>query len=382
MPPHIRNVHSQKALPSFTRASSSAIYAAIDLGTTSCRLLVARYSHNKVHVLERCSRPVQLGEGLNHNGFLTEEAMSRTLATLKRYVQRLKRWPIAGIRAVTTEACRRAANAHDFIERARRETGLALRIISSREEAELALESCSPLLGVHPRFIDPWLPMAVVNGEGFLPNRALLFDIGGGSTELSWIRLDHASSRHYLIGTTSIKLGAASFAERFAHLPIQDAYKAAFQQATQTLRAFEDVHCIRRDIEKGNVRMIGTSGTVTTLASVALELGHYDRSLIDGLSLGRQTLVHALKKLYDMPLDLIARHPCIGRRRSSMVLFGCAIFDAIQSLWPTDRIMIADRGLRDGMVVRMAREQRRKTSRRHRRPSSSYLPPGAFAVPS
>lgn len=365
--------------------SCTPIYAAIDLGTTSCRLLVARYSSRGIHIIERCSRPVLLGEGLRHTGRLAESAITRTLDALKHYAHRLSRHSLSGLQVVTTEACRYATNAQDFIQRTKRETGLDIRIITSREEAELAVESCSSLLGLSPQLTHPTSPTALASAARFLPSRTLLFDIGGGSTELSWIRLDHQADRHHLTGTTSLKLGIMSLFEHFSHLPKQCAYDAMFDYAYQKLKTFEAVHCIRKDIERQNVRMVGTSGIVTTLASIALELDRYRRSSIDGLCLGRQTLMHALHKLKKMSHSDMGRHPCIGRHRATLILSGCAIFDAIQSLWPVERIMIADRGLRDGMIVRMAREHRRSigrarpAQRSHR--ASSHLPVGALAIP-
>lgn len=361
------------------------IYAAIDLGTTSCRLLVARYSSHGIHIIERCSKPVLLGEGLKHTGHLTERAITRTLAALKYYAQRLQRHTLSGLQVVSTEACRHAKNSQDFIQRTKHETGLDIRVISSREEAELAVESCTSLLGLYPQLTCPSSSTIYASAAQFLPDRTLLFDIGGGSTELSWIRLDHRADRHHLTGTTSLKLGIVSLYEHFKHLPRQQAYRAMFDYAYSTLKAFDDVHRIRNDVVRQNVRMIGTSGIVTTLASVALELDRYRRSTIDGLSLGRKTLMHALQQLKNMESSDICRHPCIGHKRATLILSGCAIFDAIQSLWPVDRIMVADRGLRDGMIIRMARENQHslphaRSSKRTRR-LSSPSPLGACAVP-
>lgn len=366
-----------------TISSDSPIYAAIDLGTVSCRLLIARYTSYNIEIIERCSTPILLGENLSQTGYLAEHAIARALTTLKKYAQKLKNYSLADVNVITTEVCRYAKNARYFIHLIKQETGLNLRVISSRKEAELAVESCFSLLGLSPHLTRPTSPTALASAAHFLPNRALLFDIGGGSTELSWVRLDHQANRHHLTGTTSLKIGIMSLAERFSPLSKGDAYHAIFNTTYAELLEFDRIHRIRRDIMRQNARMIGTSGTITMLASIALEQKRYKRSLVDGLCLGRATLMHALEQLKKMDSADMARHPCIKNRQSSFILAGCAIFDAIQSLWPVERIMIADRGLRDGMIVRMARKNRRTATHNqtmcpsHRRPVSHY-PEKAF----
>ncbi len=239
-------------------------FAALDLGTNNCRMLVATPSGDGFRVLDSFSRIVRLGEGLHHTGELSAVAMERAMAALHACAARLERRPVRRLRAIATEACRRAANGPAFLARVKSETGLDVGVISSREEAELALESCAPLLA----------------GWG---RRALLFDIGGGSTELAWVRLD-ADGRPALIGYNSLPVGVVTLSERFGPGGFRSRWVRGDGRATSLARlaSFEAVHCIAREIRDGGVQLLGTSGTVTTLAGVALGLPRYRRLLVDG----------------------------------------------------------------------------------------------------
>lgn len=324
--------------PAGTRRPVDA-YAALDLGTNNCRLLVGAPSGPGFRVVDSFSRTVRLGEGLAATGQLSAAAMDRTLAALDACRTRLARRAVRRVRAVATEACRRAANGADFIARIRAETGLAFEIIAPREEAELAMESCATLL-------DP------------ASRRALLFDIGGGSTELAWIRLGPGGTGE-LIGCDSLPVGVATLAERFGALADTHAgFEAMAAGVTARLARFEEIHRIRSEIAHGGVRMIGTSGTVTTLAGIALGLPRYRRPLVDGRTFSLARTDAALAGLRAMSRDDLARHPCIGPERARFVLPGCAIYAAIRALWPIPELTVADRGLREGMLLRMMRADR------------------------
>jgi len=318
-------------------------FAALDLGTNNCRLLVAAPSHTGFRVVDSFSRIVRLGEGLHHTGRLSQVAMDRAMEALHACASRLARWPLRSLRAIATEACRRAANGHEFLARVRDETGLVINVISTREEAELALESCAPLL----------------QGVG---QRALLFDIGGGSTELAWVRLGPSGAPE-LIGYVSVPVGVVTLADRFglaAYTP--DGFEAMVDDVADRLAAFEQVHCISHEIRNGPVRLLGTSGTVTTLAGVALGLERYQRLRVDGSVLSREVATEALRTLRALGRDGLIRHPCIGPERADFVLPGCAVYSAITRLWPAADVVVADRGLREGMLLRMIRADR---GRRH-----------------
>ncbi len=330
-------VMSELAVSAFhdIAATGQASFAALDLGTNNCRLLVGAPTSDGFRVLDSFSRIVRLGEGLAESGRLGCDAMERTIAALHGCAARLRRRPVRAMRAIATEACRRAVNGREFLGRVRAETGLRIDVISSREEAELALESCTPLL----------------RGIG---RRALLFDIGGGSTELAWVRLMDGGTRPELIGTVSLPVGVVTLANRFRNGG-PGVFGAVVEQVAAQLRRFEAVHRIGQEMSLGGVALLGTSGTVTTLAGIVLDLPRYTRSMVDGFILSDDDATAALARLHELGLAGLAAHPCIGPERAEFVLPGCAIFEAIRLVWPSPQVTVADRGLREGMLLRMIR---------------------------
>jgi exopolyphosphatase/guanosine-5'-triphosphate,3'-diphosphate pyrophosphatase len=318
--------------------SFAPAFAALDLGTNNCRMLVGAPTSDGFRVLDSFSRIVRLGEGLHETGRLGQPAMDRAIAALHGCAARLARRPVRAVRAIATEACRQAVNGPEFIARARAETGLCIDIISTREEAELALESCAPLLCHGGR-------------------RALLFDIGGGSTELAWVRLGPGGAPQ-LIGYESLPVGVVTLAERFGHQGFNpDGYQAMVDHVHGLLAPFERIHCIEHEFRLGGVKMLGTSGTVTTLAGVALGLERYRRPMVDGLVLSAAATDSALGLLRGLGREGLDRHPCVGPDRADFVLPGCAIFEGIRGMWPAREVTVADRGLREGMLLRMMRRR-------------------------
>jgi exopolyphosphatase/guanosine-5'-triphosphate,3'-diphosphate pyrophosphatase len=314
-------------------------------------MLVGAPTADGFRVLDSFSRGVRLGEGLHHTGRLCPSAMDRAIAALAVCAERLDRRPVRALRAVATEACRRASNGAEFLARVKRETGLAVSVISAREEAELAVESCAPLLA----------------GTG---RRALLFDIGGGSTELAWVRLD-AGAAPRLIGYMSLPVGVVSLAERFGAAGFTaTGFTAMVDEVAARLAGFEQVHCIAHELRDGGVTLLGTSGTVTTLAGVALGLERYRRQLVDGAVLTGAAAEAALAVLQALGPDGLSAHPCVGPDRVEFVLPGCAVFAAITRLWPAPRVVVADRGLREGMLLRLMRADRQRP-RPVRRPAAA-----------
>ncbi len=319
------------------------VFGGIDLGTNNCRMLVGTPSGQGFHVLDSFSRVVRLGEGLYETGRLSQVAMDRAIASLSICADRARRWsndagtgPLK-LRAIATEACRQAENGAEFISLARERTGLPLEIINPREEAELAVESCASLICQAGR-------------------RALLFDIGGGSTEIAWVRVNCDGSAPELIGYHSLPIGVVTLSERCADSCYGDAgFANVVSDIAQMLRPFEAVHRIGQEIRQGGVLMVGTSGTVTTLAGVSLKLDRYRRGLIDGISLPRDAVDAALAEARALGREGLSRHPCIGADRVDFVLPGCAIFAAIHELWQVPELMVADRGLREGMLMRLMR---------------------------
>ncbi len=328
------------------RGGARRLFAGIDLGTNNCRMLIGTPSGEGFQVLDSFSRVVRLGEGLYETGRLTPVAMARAIAALRVCAARARRWSrqaeagVISLRAIATEACRQAENGADFVAEARAETGLHLEIISPREEAELAVESCASLICKAGR-------------------RALLFDIGGGSTEIAWVRVNCDGSAPSLIGYLSLPVGVVTLSERCGAACYTEAgFASVVQDIAAMLRPFEAVHHIGKEIRQGGVLMLGTSGTVTTLAGVSLKLDRYRRGVIDGISLSRAAVDLALAETAALGREGLIAHPCIGLDRVDFVLPGCAIFSAIHETWQAPELTIADRGLREGMLMRLMRAGR------------------------
>jgi exopolyphosphatase/guanosine-5'-triphosphate,3'-diphosphate pyrophosphatase len=334
-------------------------FAAIDLGTNNCRLLIARPQGEGFVVIDAFSRVVRLGEGLAQTGRLSAAAMERTLGALHVCADKLRRRNVHLARSVATEACRRAANGPEFIEKVRAETGIALDIISAKEEARLAVVGCHILLEA---------------GEG----PAVIFDIGGGSTEL--ILIDNEPDRPLRIRDwQSVPWGVVSLTETCgAEGEGADARAARYAKMRQlvgdSLADFaERIGEARGETGPGReLRLLGTSGTVTTLASLHLELPQYDRRAVDGLLVQTEAMRAICKGLAHMSPEQRRAQPCIGRERSDLVVSGCAILETILDLWPADRLGVADRGIREGILRSLmasegAAEQSRVALRQTRR---------------
>jgi len=313
------------------RDASAPVYAAIDLGTNNCRLLVAKPVHRGFRVIDAFSRIVRLGEGLSRSDALSDAAIERTVEALRICGRKMERRGVTMRRAVATEACRRASNRRQFIDIVSAETGIDLEIISSEEEGRLALAGSAPLL-------DRRLPYALV------------FDIGGGSTELMWIRLSR-HGRPELVDQISIPCGVVALSERFGGERVHpSAYAAMIVHVAERLSGFEARNLVRAAVDRGLVQMLGTSGTVTTLAGINMGLPRYDRAKVDGSHLDTADARRVTRELLALDLAERAAHPCIGPERADLVLAGCAVLEAIVDLWPVRRLRIADRGLREGIL--------------------------------
>lgn len=329
-------------IPSFP-STADAVYAALDLGTNNCRMLVSRSVSRGFRVVDAFSRVTRLGEGLVVSGRLSEQAMSRTVEALKACVDKMTRNHVTRTRLVATEACRRAANCAHFVERVRDETGLALDIITAHEEAGLALAGCASLL-------DPGLPWALV------------FDIGGGSTELVWVR-NHGGGRT-VEGVQSIPHGVVTLAEQRGHdLANPEGYGQVVRDIALGLGAFEGRHGIGARMSAGQMQMLGTSGTVTTLAALHLALDRYDRSAVDGVVLGFPEIEAVTGRLAAMSPAERIDHPCIGPERADLVVAGCAILEAVCRTWPLGRLRVADRGVREGVLLGLINDDHGRANR-------------------
>lgn len=323
------------------------VLAALDLGTNNCRLLVARPSGGGFRIIDAFSRIVRLGDGLSSSGRLSEAAMERTVAALKVCAEKMRRRGVTHARSVATDACRRAGNCSEFIDRVRRETGIEIEIISTREEAELAFNGCAPLLD-----------------SGFA--RAIVFDIGGGSTEIGWLALRPGRPPR-LDAWTSVPYGVVNLTERHGGDCIgPERYEAMVAEIAAHLRPFEAAHGIARHVAQGTVQMLGTSGTVTTLAGVHLGLRRYDRAVVDGCYLDFAVIQAISIELAALDCARRAESPCIGPERADLVVAGCAILEAICRQWPVGRLRVADRGVREGILFALLAATRRGSAGRAR----------------
>ena len=295
---------------------------------------MARRRGRGFQVIDAFSRIVRLGEGLAATGLLSEAAMERTLAALRVCAGKVRSRRVSRARYVATEACRRAANCAEFLERVYRDTGIPIEIITSDEEARLVVTGCAPLLA-------PDVP------------HALVFDIGGGSTELVWLSLEGDPRRRAAIeGFLSVPQGVVTLADRYGGRAVtEDVYDAMVAEMRQAILPFERCHAIADRIAEGKVQLLGSSGTVTTLAGVHLELPRYDRSRVDGSSLSFAEIRRASRRLAALTYAERVAHPCIGGDRADLVLAGCAILEAICALWAVGRVVVADRGIREGILL-------------------------------
>jgi exopolyphosphatase/guanosine-5'-triphosphate,3'-diphosphate pyrophosphatase len=314
--------------------STARVFAAVDLGTNNCRLLIARPAPEGFRVVDGYSRIVRLGEGMGQSGCLSPSAMDRTVEALRVCAAKMERRRVTRSRAIATEACRRAQNCAAFLDRVEAETGLRLDIISSREEAELTLAGCIQLL-------DPARPYA------------LLFDVGGGSAELVWLR-QRAPEPPEIIGCISLPCGVVTLTERHgAHEFTPENYGRLVDEVESMLTELESAHEIRRHIADGTAQMLGTAGTVTTIAGVHLGLERYDRARVDGVELSLESVREVSSRLAGWSCAERAAHPCIGPARADLVVAGCAVLDAICRTWPAARLRVADRGVREGILLQL-----------------------------
>lgn len=307
-------------------------YAAIDLGTNNCRLLIARPSHDGFVVVDSFSRIVRLGEGLAASGRLSDAAMNRALEALRVCADKIRKRHVGLVRSVATEACRRAVNGRDFVRRVYDQTGIALEIISTEQEARLAMTGCHALL-------EP--------GEG----PGLIFDIGGGSTELVIIDGHGADGAPRIADWCSVPWGVVSLTESEAveHEDMTTrvaAYDRLRARVAEALAPF----AARLSLPADGGRLLGTSGTVTTLGSVYLGLARYDRRAVDGLVVPSRAMRDISGRLAAMSVPERAQISSIGNERADLVVAGCAILESILDIWPSHRLAVADRGIREGIL--------------------------------
>ncbi|HCQ67354.1 MAG TPA: exopolyphosphatase [Rhodobacteraceae bacterium] len=328
-----------------------SLYAALDLGTNSCRMLIAQPDGNQFHVIDSFSKSVGLGQGLGGSGRLSRSSMARTVQALKICKRKLSKHEVIHMRLVATEACRRASNARDFMAYIERETGLRLEIIKPEEEATLAVISCAPLVGTRTE-------------------QLLVVDIGGGSTELVWLDLADVEPAERqaaimrlqgglrknpgpdptarVVDWISVPYGVATLREQFDDVSDDSARFALMSWFfEEQLGDFSPFH---RDPNREGFQIIGTSGTVTTVAATHLGLKRYDRNKVDGLRMTSDQIDRVIRGYLAAGPEGRRRDPRIGKDRQALIMSGAAILQALLRIWPTDRLSVADRGLREGLL--------------------------------
>lgn len=321
------------------RAHGTPAYAALDLGTNNCRLLVALPGRaGQFRVVDAFSRIVRLGEGLTASGRLGEAAMTRAIDALAVCADKLEARPIRRARLIATEACRAAANGAEFLERVRERTGLRLEIIDRQTEARLAVSGCGSL---------------VEHGT----TGVVLFDIGGGSSEIALIDIPEGRSAglaRNIVAWTSLPVGVVSLAERFGGRTVTpQIFQAMVDDVASMLADFAGRDRLAHRVGTDGFHLLGTSGTVTTLAGVHLGLERYDRRRVDGLWMDSEQVDQMTARLLGWDFDARVANPCIGADRADLVLAGCAILEAIRAQWPAQRLRVADRGLREGILTEL-----------------------------
>jgi exopolyphosphatase / guanosine-5'-triphosphate,3'-diphosphate pyrophosphatase len=325
-------------------------YAALDLGTNNCRLLVARPSRRGFKVVDAFSRIIRLGEGVSATGRLSQPAIERTIDALRVCAAKMDRNKVERAGLIATEACRLACNADEFLSRVREDTGLDIKIVDRETEAKLAVSGCASLIDVSCDF-------------------ALVFDIGGGSSELIWLDLtqrrhgrrrslhDRLEAQSCIVAWTSLQVGVVTLAEQFGGKVVDAAiFDAMVRHVAHMLQPFEAKHGLRRRLANGRAHLLGTSGTVTTVAGVHLRLPRYERNKVDGCWLDIAQARSVTAELLASSYEQRAAQPCVGKERADLVLAGCAILEALLQTWPCQRLRVADRGLREGILATLMTE--------------------------
>ncbi|MCE7029542.1 Ppx/GppA phosphatase family protein [Jiella avicenniae] len=320
-------------------ANPAPVYAALDLGTNNCRLLIAVPTRpGQFRVIDAFSRIVRLGEGLGRTGSLSRGAMDRAAAALAVCAQKISAREVDRSWLIATEACRAAANGAEFIEEVAERTGLSLDIVPRETEARLAVSGCGSLIDRKAR-------------------GAVLFDIGGGSTEIALLDLRGPYTRRLasrIVAWTSLPVGVVTLAERHGGRNVTpEIFETMVAETVAMIEAFPGRDKLADLVGTENFHLLGTSGTVTTLAGVHLGLERYDRRQVDGLWLTSEESDALVQKIAGWSFEARVANPCIGSDRADLVLAGCAIFEAIRRVWPAPSLRVADRGLREGILTEM-----------------------------
>ncbi len=354
----LRRDKDRTRFPSHVR---EPVYGALDLGTNNCRLLLARPSRRGFSVVDAFSRIIRLGEGVSLTGRLSDAAMARTMEALRVCARKMTDARMRRARLVATEACRVATNGPWFLGEVKTKLGLDIEILTPEAEARLAVAGCASLIDLTARHV-------------------LVFDIGGGSSEIIWLDLerrrrpwansflDRAEVQACLVAWTSLPVGVVTLAERFGGKHITaETFEAMVAYVALQLAPFEARHGFRERTKNGPAHLLGTSGTVTTVAGIKLGLKRYERSQVDGCWLDVADVARVTEGLLASTWEQRVAQPCIGRDRADLVLAGCAVLEALLRLWPCERLRVADRGLREGILTTLMSEDGVYLTKRRRR---------------
>jgi exopolyphosphatase / guanosine-5'-triphosphate,3'-diphosphate pyrophosphatase len=346
----VQRAHGFVARGPASAAAHGPTYAALDLGTNNCRLLVARPSRRGFVVVDAFSRIIRLGEGVSASGVLSDGAMNRTADALRVCASKIARHGVSRSRLVATEACRVAHNGAAFLARVHREVGLDIELLSREDEAKLAVSGCASLLDAGS-------------------DLALVFDIGGGSTELIWLDLsrrrgqsrrgpiERTDAHACIVGWTSLPVGVVNLSDRYDGRHVDaPVFETMVQEVMALIDPFERQIRFAPRLARESAHLLGTSGTVTTLAGIKLGLPRYDRSRVDGVWFATEEMRDVTYGLVHKTYDQRIAEPCVGRDRADLVLAGCAILEALCRIWPAPRLRVADRGLREGILATLMAE--------------------------
>ena len=338
------------------------LYAAVDLGTNNCRLLIARRHADTFQVIDSYSNVVRLGEGLSATGMLSDAAMARAMIAFRDIKEKLKHHRVGKVRCIATAACRRAANGAEFIAKVRNETGLGFKIIGAREEAQLAAIGCHDLYEEESDLV-------------------MVLDIGGGSTEIAFIELGKLQSRsianlakHLPVEAwNSFPIGVVTLTESFTGLSEADHYSAMLGRARELLSGWPCGADYLDAMSSKRAYIVGTSGTVTCLAGIHLGLERYRRDRVDGIWMSTSEVKSIIEHVGSVGREGRLALPTVGEERADLMMAGCAILEATFETWPTERLRVADRGLREGLLLSMMHgpPTKRRRKRRRKKPPHS-----------
>ena len=346
-----------------SKGRQGATYAALDLGTNNCRLLIARDQGDSFRIIDSYSRVVRLGQGLASTGRLSEMSMEAAVEAIAVCASKMKNKRVKQWRCVATEACRKASNGEEFLKRVKAETGISLEIISARVESRLAVMGCLNL-------VDPTKDVALV------------IDIGGGSTELSWVDIrklrdentEHRLYRPPISAWASLPIGVVTLSERVPEIEDKTVW---YNQLRDVVReTIKEQGCETRFtnlFQEGRGHIIGTSGTITSLAGIHLKLPYYQRAKVDGLWFRSADAVSVARDMGSRTFDDRAKEPCIGTDRANLLVAGCAITDVLCEMWPSKMIRVADRGLREGMLIGLMQKAQKLQSLQEHAASMALL---------